>query len=136
MRQLSQNILNTEPVYSSSVPLSSELKDVVKALLTKNCHIRPGVNAILSRPFVKAKVAAFLTSVKRNSHVTHSGREVGDESDSLSLSVYPPACLPACLSITHNYLLLQGNIVRTRMMMRIWMRVEVTHPLYYTPQQP
>lgn len=84
MRQLSQNILNTEPVYSSSVPLSSELKDVLKALLTKNCHIRPGVNAILSRPFVKAKVSAFLTLVKRNSNATHSGREVVDDYGCLS----------------------------------------------------
>ena len=74
MRQLSQNILNTEPVYSSSVPLSSELKEILKALLTKNCHIRPGVNAILSRPFIKSKVAAFLSSVKRSSEALHTGK--------------------------------------------------------------
>lgn len=76
MRQLSQNILNTEPVYSSSVPISSELKDVVKAMLMKSCHIRPGVNAILFRPFVKTRVIAFLNSVKRSSDPTLTGRVV------------------------------------------------------------
>ena len=72
MRQLSQNILNTEPVISHPT-ISASLKDLVKELLTKNCHARPGINAVLSRPVMRDRIAAFLNASQRSSEFSHTG---------------------------------------------------------------
>jgi serine/threonine protein kinase len=73
IRQLSQNILGTEPVINSN-SISPALKDLVRELLTKNCHARPGINAVLSRPVVRDRISSFLNETKKSTEFSHTGR--------------------------------------------------------------
>lgn len=73
MRQLSENILGTEPVLNGS-SISPALKDLVREVLTKNCHARPGINAVLSRPVVRDRISSFLNETKKSSEFSHTGQ--------------------------------------------------------------
>ena len=72
MKQLCQNIANNEPMITPGC-CSPDLRDLVKELLLKDCHVRPGINAVLMRPVVRNRISSFLDATKRSREFSHTG---------------------------------------------------------------
>jgi NIMA (never in mitosis gene a)-related kinase len=73
MRELTHNILTGNGgIISSGTHFSASLRDIVNEMLLKNSNLRPGINAILSRPVIKARISCFLDATKRCREFSHT----------------------------------------------------------------
>jgi Protein kinase domain len=73
MAQLCQNIqTGNGGVISSSLHYSPSLKELVKDMLQRNSTLRPGINAILSRPVVKVRISCFLDASIKCKEFSHT----------------------------------------------------------------
>ena len=73
MAQLCQNIqTGNGAVISSSLHYSESLKELVKDMLQRNSTLRPGINAILSRPVVKVRISCFLDASVKCKEFSHT----------------------------------------------------------------
>jgi NIMA (never in mitosis gene a)-related kinase len=72
MKQLCQNILHGSPIITPSTQYSLLLRELVKELLLKNPQLRPGINAILSRPVIKDRISGFLDATKKQREFSHT----------------------------------------------------------------
>jgi serine/threonine protein kinase len=71
MKHLIMNIINATPTPPSST-YSSDLRSLVRDLLTKSPNIRPGINSVLARPIVRDRISSFLDDTKRASEFSHT----------------------------------------------------------------
>lgn len=73
MAQLCQNIqTGNGAVISASLHYSLSLKELVKDMLQRNSTLRPGINAILSRPVVKVRISCFLDASVKCKEFSHT----------------------------------------------------------------
>lgn len=71
MKQLVYNIVNGTPLGPPSV-YSKDLKDLVRDMLIKDQRKRPGINNILARPIMKAKIGSFLDEENLHREFSHT----------------------------------------------------------------
>ena len=90
MKQLCQNIANNEPMITPGC-CSPDLRDLVKELLLKDCHVRPGINAVLMRPVVRNRISSFLDATKRSREFSHTGT-VGQSTLSFTEGFFVVSC--------------------------------------------
>jgi Protein kinase domain len=73
MQELSKNIqTGNGGVICSSLHFSQPLQDLVRDMLLRNSTLRPGINAILSRPVVKACISTFLDASVKCKEFSHT----------------------------------------------------------------
>lgn len=73
MQQLVQNIqTGNGAVISNNCQYSPCLKELVKDMLLRNSTLRPGINAILSRPVVKNRISSFLDASVKCREFSHT----------------------------------------------------------------
>ena len=73
MAQLCQNIqTGNGAVINPSLQYSPSLKELVKDMLQRNSTLRPGINAILSRPVVKVRISCFLDASVKCKEFSHT----------------------------------------------------------------
>lgn len=73
MQELSKNIqTGNGGVVCSSLHFSQPLQELVRDMLLRNSTLRPGINAILSRPVVKACISTFLDASVKCKEFSHT----------------------------------------------------------------
>ena len=73
MQDLSKNIqTGNGGVVCSSLHFSQPLKELVRDMLLRNSTLRPGINAILSRPVIKACISTFLDASVKCKEFSHT----------------------------------------------------------------
>ena len=73
MQELSKNVqTGNGGVICSSLHFSQPLQDLVGDMLLRNSTLRPGINAILSRPVVKACISTFLDASVKCKEFSHT----------------------------------------------------------------
>ena len=73
MQELAQNVqTGNGGVICSSLHFSQSLEDLVRDMLLRNSTLRPGINAILGRPVVKACISTFLDASVKCKEFSHT----------------------------------------------------------------
>ena len=73
MQELSKNVqTGNGGVICSSLHFSQPLQDLVRDMLLRNSTLRPGINAILGRPVVKACISTFLDASVKCKEFSHT----------------------------------------------------------------
>jgi serine/threonine protein kinase len=72
IRQLSHNIANTNPL-NPPINYSKEIKELaVREMLAKNPKMRPSINAVLGRQFMRDKISSCLNETRRHQEFSHT----------------------------------------------------------------
>lgn len=73
MQQLAQNIQSGRGAFiCHSLPYSKHIRELAKDMLLKNSVLRPGINAILGRPFIKSHISCFLDASRKRREFSHT----------------------------------------------------------------